>query len=139
IVEYADVLPTILDIAGGTKIDPAIDGSSFSAVLYGKKNVHRTYAYGVHDNFPEGPPYPSRTVTDGQWRYIRNLTPNEIYIQRYLMGSTGNNELNNPYWGTWLYDSPQNTNTYRLIKRYMMRPSEELYNTALDPYNLNNV
>jgi uncharacterized sulfatase len=139
IVEYADVLPTILDIVGETKAEPAIDGTSFSAVLFGKKDVHRTYAYGIHDNFPEGPPYPSRTVTDGQWRYIRNLSPDELYIQRYIMGSTGNSELNNPYWGTWMYASQQNTNAYRLIKRYMMRPAEELYNTASDPYNLNNV
>ena len=82
--------------------------------------------------------YPSRTVFDGHWRYIRNLTPNELYIQKYLMGIQGNGGLNNPYWATWLFTSEANPNTYRLIKRYMMRPAEELYDTAADPYEMTN-
>ena len=38
------------------------------------------YAYGVHNNIPEGPAYPIRTVTNGEFRYIRNLSPcDDIY------------------------------------------------------------
>jgi uncharacterized sulfatase len=141
IVHYADVAPTLVELAGGNPADKnyEFDGRSFAGVLSGRQQTLRNYAYGIHDNVPEGSAYPSRTVTDGQWRLIRNLTPNELYIQKYVMGAQGNNELNNPYWGTWLFVSPDHPKTYRLIKRYMMRPSEELYNTARDPYELTNL
>ena len=51
LVQYADILPTLLDLAGG---DPAgFDGSSFGGVLRGKEKKHRKYVYGMHNNFPE--------------------------------------------------------------------------------------
>jgi uncharacterized sulfatase len=140
-VEYADVTPTLVELAGGNSTGKSynFDGTSFTGVLFGKEDAFRTYAYGIHNNVPEGPAYPSRTVTDGQWRYIRNLTPEELYIQKYIMGSNGGNELNNPYWGTWMFISPNHPKIYNLIKRYMMRPPEELYNTANDPYEMSNL
>jgi uncharacterized sulfatase len=141
LVGYVDVVPTLLELAG---TDPAsvgvtLDGKSFATVLRGDRQTHREFAYAIHNNLPEGPAYPSRTITDGEWRYIRNLRPDEIYIQKYLMGSQGSNELNNPYWGTWLFTSEQKPETYRLIKRYMTRPAEELYHTTNDPYEMTNL
>ena len=141
LVQYADVLPTLLELAGGTpaQAGAVFDGTSFAAVLRGGKETHRQFAYGMHNNLPEGPAYPSRTISDGRWRYIRNLSPGELYIQRYLMGLQGQGELNNPYWGTWVFASPERPRAYHLIKRYMMRPAEELYDTAADAYEMNNV
>lgn len=141
IVEYADITPTLVELAGGNPVEKGydFDGSSFSGVLFGTEATHRNFAYGIHNNVPEGAAYPSRTVTDGQWRYIRNLTPDELYIQKYVMGTQGNGGLNNPYWGTWVFASANHPKIYRLIKRYMMRPPEELYNTAADPYEMNNL
>jgi N-sulfoglucosamine sulfohydrolase len=141
LVEYADVLPTLLELAGAKpgEIGVTLDGTSFARVLRGEQETHRTFVYGIHNNLPEGTAYPSRTVTDGKWRYIRNLTPNEIYFQKYLMGSQGTGELNNPYWATWVFSASENPQTYRLIKRYMVRPAEELYNTAADPFEMNNL
>ena len=87
LVQYADILPTLLDLAGG---DPAgFDGSSFGGVLRGKEKKHRKYVYGMHNNFPEGPPYPTRTISDGTHRFIMNLTPDELYIEKHLMGLKG--------------------------------------------------
>ncbi len=141
IVEYADILPTLLELAGGNPVDTGVtfDGSSFAAVLRGGKDTHRQFTYGIHDNLPEGPAYPSRTVSDGHWRYIRNLAPNEIYIQKYLMGTQGDGGLNNPYWGTWVFSAAAKPRSYELVKRYMVRPAEELYDTAADPYEMNNL
>ncbi|HVM49606.1 MAG TPA: sulfatase [Candidatus Acidoferrum sp.] len=141
LVEYADVVPTLLELAGGNGAEMGVtfDGTSFAGVLLGTRDSHRRFTYGLHDNLPEGPAYPSRTVSDGRWRYIRNLTPGEIYIQRYVMGLQGKGELNNPYWGTWMFSSPEKPRSYRLIKRYMMRPAEELYDTAADPYEMDNL
>ena len=139
LVQYADILPTLLAAAGGTSAKHAYDGKSFLPVLRGGKDDHRQYVYGMHNNIPEGPAYPIRTVSDGEFRYIRNLRPDEIYIEKHLMGMRGNGQLNNPYWSTWVREAWANSHTYMLVKRYMHRPAEELYQTAADAYELTNL
>ncbi|MEM7393641.1 MAG: heparan N-sulfatase, partial [Verrucomicrobiota bacterium] len=136
VVQYADILPTLLDAGGGTVSEGLFDGSSFLSVLKDPSQSHRAFAYGMHNNIPEGPPYPIRTVTDGTFRYIRNLRPNELYIEKHLMGD---GRLNNPYWASWLAGSAHDPKTYRLVKRYMTRPAEELYRTADDPFEQTNL
>jgi N-sulfoglucosamine sulfohydrolase len=141
LVQYADIAPTLVELAGGASTGPAyaFDGSSFAAVLRGGAARHRAFAYGSHNNIPEGPAYPIRTVTDGEWRYIRNLSPGEIYIEKHVMGIQGKGVLNNPYWPTWVANASDNPQTYHLVKRYLTRPAEELYHTAADPYEMTNL
>lgn len=139
IVQYADVLPTLLHAAGNEQSTGNFDGSSFLSVLLGEQSTHRRYAYGIHNNLPEGPAYPIRTITDGEYRYIRNLLPQEIYIEKHLMGWTGDGKLNNPYWQTWVRDSWKDPRTYHLVKRYINRPAEQLYHTKEDPFELTNL
>jgi uncharacterized sulfatase len=134
VVQYADVLPTLVDLAGGKA--RGCDGSSFARVLTGEAKAHREFAYGVHNNLPEGPPYPIRTVTDGTYRYIRNLKPDNLYIEKHLMGP---GPLNNPYWTTWVNTAWNHPRTLRLVERYMRRPTEQLYHTAQDPYEMKNM
>ena len=55
------------------------------------------------------------------------------------MGVRGNGALNNPYWGTWMWDSWKTPRSYRLVKRFMHRPAEQLYRVADDPYEMNNL
>lgn len=136
-IQYADVLPTLLALGGGKGKD--LDGTSFDGVLLGKKDSHRKFTYGMHNNIPEGPPYPTRTVFDGEYRYTINLTPGELYIEKHLMGLKGNAVLNNPYWSTWVRDSWNKPKIYSLVKRYQLRPPEALYHTASDPYEMNNL
>ncbi len=139
LVQYADVLPTLLDLAGSPVKNGELDGSSFLSVIRGEEDSHREFVYGMHNNIPEGPAYPIRTITDGTWRYIRNLTPDELYIEKHLMGLQGKAALNNPYWATWIWDSHSNARTYDLVKRYMHRPAEQLYLTADDPSEMSNL
>ncbi len=141
LVQYADVAPTLVQLAGGDPADPAhsFDGTSFAAVLQGQNDHHREFVFGIHNNIPEGPPYPTRSISNGQWRYIRNLSPDELYIEKHLMGQLGGGALTNVYWPSWLATAWENPATYRLVKRYMSRPAEELYHTAADAYELNNL
>ncbi|NOY96202.1 MAG: sulfatase-like hydrolase/transferase, partial [Chlorobi bacterium] len=144
LVQYADVLPTILEAAGpssegGASPGYQFDGSSFLPVLLGKAAKHREFVYGMHNNIPEGPAYPIRTVSDGEYRYISNLRPEEIYIAKYLMGIHGDGGLDNPYWATWLYDTESAPYIYKLVKRYMRRPAEQLYHTTEDRYEMENL
>lgn len=138
LVQYCDVLPTVMDLASADTAAHNFDGVSFRSVLEGSAG-QRKLAYFMHNNLPEGPPYPVRSITDGSYRYIQNLTPNELYIEKHLMGTRGKGDLNNPYWGTWTWDSQQNPETYNLVKRYMLRPPEQLYHTAEDAYEMTNL
>ena len=142
-VQYADVLPTLIELAVGETSDDAkpsiFDGRSFAPVLTGQRDTHRDFVYGVHNNIPEGPAYPIRTVSDGEFRYIQNLKPKELYIEKHLMGMKGGGGLNNPYWATWVAESWNTEKTYNLVSRYMSRPPEQLYNTATDPFELTNL
>ena len=82
----------------------------------------------MHNNFPEGPPYPTRTVSDGFYRLILNLTHEELFIEKHLMGLKGNAVLNNPYWATWVrvWTKPE---IYKLVKRYQSRPKMSFITT----------
>ena len=136
LVQYADIAPTLVELAGGER-PPEFDGTSFAAVLRGKSNTHRQFAYGLHNNLPEGPRYPIRSITDGRYRYIRNLLPDELYIEKHLMGG---GRLNNPYWATWVGADPlRQRDVYEKVKRYMRRPAEQLYLTAEDSYEMKNL
>ena len=55
------------------------------------------------------------------------------------MGLKGNAVLNNPYWATWVRDSWEKPAIYKLVKRYQSRPPVSFYNTAKDPYEMNDL
>jgi len=135
LIQYADVLPTLMDAASGEPDQPHFNGTSFLPVLLGQKDQHREYAYFMHNNVPEGPPYPIRSITDGKYHYIRNLTPDRLYMEKHLMGRMPLNK----YWPSWQFDAAKDTHTYRLIERYMKRPKEQLYLMSQDPYELKNL
>jgi uncharacterized sulfatase len=141
IVQYADIAPSLVELAGGQPAEDAyrFDGTSFRAVLMGKADRHRDYAYAMHNNEPEGPEYPIRSVTDGEWRYIRNLTPDEPYVENHVMGLAGKAATTNGYWPTWLEAARVDPAARRLVDRYTRRPAEELYRTATDPFEATNL
>ncbi|TWT67165.1 sulfatase family protein [Allorhodopirellula solitaria] len=139
LVQYADVLPTLIDAAGGEVNDAKFDGSSFLSVLRGETDQHRDYVYGVHNNVPEGPPYPIRSISNGEYRYIRNLSPDNLYIEKHVMGSKPSSHVARNYWRTWVWDSTSKPKVYNLVERYQRRPAEELYHTASDPFEMQNL
>ncbi len=130
LIQYEDVLPTIISYAGG-KIPGGLDGLSFLPVLQGLKNEHREWAYGVHNNFPEGTPYPIRSIRDDHYKLIVNLTPRASYFEKHLMVSV--------YWKSWVRDAKTNKAAKYWVDRYVTRPETELYDTTVDPWELNNL
>lgn len=140
LVQYADVLPTLVEAAGGEPAPHNYDGISFLEVLTGAGDAsRRRWAYGMHNNWPEGPPYPIRTISDGRYRYIRNLTPENPYINKWVMGRRSDDDLIERYWQSWIWESVDCERVSEQIKRYMLRPPEELYDSLADPYELNNL
>lgn len=133
-VQYEDITPTLVDFAGGKPI-PGLDGKSFLDVLSGKKSTHRDYAFGIHNNIPEGPPYPMRSVRDGRWKLILNLEPEKEYRIKFMM----NADSKNPTWASWQQKAQNDTHAVALIKRISHHPPLEFYDTDKDPYELHNL
>lgn len=134
IVQYEDITPTLIDIAGGKAI-PGLDGQSFLRVIKGKSNSHREYAYLIHNNIPEGPAYPSRGIRDGNYKLINNLSPERSYYIKYMM-NTSNDKL---AWSTWVKEAESDPHAKNLTRRIANRPAVEFYDIRKDPYELNNL
>ena len=128
-IQYVDVLPTLIEAAGGNPDEGGFDGSSFLSVIRGKRDEHRKFAYFMHNNTPEGPPYPIRSITDGKYHYIRNLQAENLYIEKHVAARMPLN----PYWGSWMFQSWEDEHTLAMLQRYMIRPPEQLYRLDLDP------
>lgn len=132
-VQYEDVLPTLIDYLGG-KVPNEMDGESFLPVLKGEKSMHRKLAYGVHNNVPEGTPYPIRSIRDDRYKLIVNLSPKASYFEKHLM-----NPNKEGYWNTWVRDAATHETAKYWVERYTTRPEIELYDTKNDPWELTNL
>lgn len=130
LVSWVDLLPTLLQAAGGNPATaaPDIDGRSFLPVLLGKASRHRDLIFASHSGDANMNFYPSRSVTDGHWKYIRNLGPDlefHTHVDR-APGDTG-------YWPSWVKAAEKDPAIAELVKNYVHRPAEELYDLTRDP------
>ena len=133
LIQYNDVLPTLMDIVGGNK--DRYDGTSFLPVLNGKSDTHREYAFFMHNNWPEGPAYPIRSVTNGEFHYILNLNHENMYIEKHLMGRPDHTS----YWPSWMLHITKSDRNFNIVNGYMLRPQEELYEPAKDKHERHNL
>ncbi len=133
-VQYEDVTPTFLAIAGGEPI-PGLDGHSFLPVLTGETNKHRDYAYGIHNNIPEGPPYPIRSIRSKRYKLLLNLTAEKPYHIKYMM----NLAKKDSYWNEWMDKSKSSPKAKTLTDRIVNRPGVEFYDLKKDPNELHNL
>lgn len=134
IVQYEDITPTLIDLAGGKPI-ANLDGKSFLSVLKGKSSIHRDVAYGIHNNIPEGSAYPIRSINDGRYKMIVNLSPNKSYYIKYSM-NTDNKTLT---WTSWVEKAKTDPKAKALVDRITTHPEIELYDTVKDPSELKNL
>jgi arylsulfatase A-like enzyme len=133
IVQYEDITPTLVDLAGG-KPASGLDGKSFLKVLLERKAKHRDYAYGIHNNIPEGPAYPIRDIKDNRYKLVLNLMPEKDYHNRFMMNPNDKN-----LWHSWLQKAATSPEAKKLTDRIVKRPGVEFYDLESDPYELNNL
>lgn len=133
-VSWIDILPTLIDVAGDTP--PAkIDGRSFLPVLKGEADSHRETVFTTHSGDGSFNVYPIRSArTADGWKYIRNLHP-EFRFLSHVTKSTSDSG----YWASWVDAAASDPVAREKVLRYQIRPSEELYNTNDDPYELVNL
>src|SRR5690606_12454132 len=134
IVQFEDITPTLVRIAGGEDI-PDLDGKSFLDVVTGKSQMHRDFAYGIHNNIPEGPSYPIRSSRNTDFKLILNLTPEKEYHIKYMTDTT-KKKLS---FTTWLRKAKTDERATFLTNRIIKKPSIESYALKNDPYELDNL
>lgn len=132
LVEYVDMVPTFIDIAGG-KPQMRLDGKSFKRVLTGKKKKHKKYTFSLQTTrgiIKGSPYYGIRSVSDGRYRYIVNLTPNATFR---------NTEVESPLFKEWQRIAETDIHAKVVTTKYQRRPAIELYDVPNDPYCMNNL
>lgn len=133
IVQYEDITPTLIAIAGGNSID-SLDGRSFLTAIKGIAKTARPYAFGMNNNIPEGPAYPSRSIRDVRYKLIMNLMPEQTYSIKWY-----NNPGDLGVWYSWNEKAKTDDKAGFLSSRISKRPALEFYDTFKDPHELKNL
>lgn len=132
-VEYCDVTPTFVEVAGGTPA-PILDGKSFLKVLLGKTDHHKDVTYGIMTTrgiINGNECYPIRSIRNDRYRLIWNLKSDQPFqnactsskeFQSMLEAAAAGDER-----AKWATDHYQN------------RPELELYDVVADPMEMNNL
>nr|WP_246417993.1 sulfatase [Haloferula luteola] len=145
LLQYTDVTPTLLSIAG---IDPShltvgrpladgsdgFDGKDFTAVLKGDDQPIHSYIFAQHTTlgiYGAKEPYPMRAVRDARFKYIRNLAPENTY-------EIGGIHHSQPLQ-SWIKDAKKNPDLKRKVDFLYHRPAEELYDLENDPLEEHNL
>jgi N-sulfoglucosamine sulfohydrolase len=136
LVQYEDITPTLIDIAGGKPV-AGLDGKSFLPLILGSSKMARKYVYGIHNNIPEGDPYPIRSIRDTRYKLILNLTADRPYYNRFMM--TRERKDRNAVWFSWVDNAVTNANAKKITERFEHRPAVEFYDTVKDPFELSNL
>ena len=140
LVQIADITPTFIHAAGGDPKKFALDGQSFLDVLTGKTKTHRKYVYGVHNNVPEGNPYPIRSLRDEEFHYIANLKHTEPYHEKHLQNENLAKRYDLQWWAATTQAAKAGDKRAKmLMDKFHNRPAEELYRVDEDRYEMNNL
>ena len=133
-VSWIDILPTLVEVAGGPPPGD-IDGRSFLGVLQGRADEHRDLVFTTHSGDGSNNVYPIRAAsTPDGWKYIRNLHPDFRFTTHITTQPD-----RHPYWQGWLERAEQDEGARRKVTAYQQRPGEELYFLPDDPYEQNNL
>jgi arylsulfatase A-like enzyme len=128
IVSFVDFAPSLLSLAGAN-IPPQYQGLAF---LGPKAAQERQYAFGFRGRMDERYDL-SYSVREKRYRYIRNFLPHRIYGQHhaYLWKMPATVSWENAYL-RGACDANQSV-------FWNPKPSEELYDESLDPYEVKNL
>ena len=132
LIEYVDVLPTYIEVAGGTP--PSIlDGKSLLPVLTGETKEHKKYVFGemTTRGVTNGSDYFGiRSIRSRKFKYVWNFTP-EVKFQNACTSSS--------IFKSWQEKAASDSDAADKVRRYENRPGEELYDITKDPYEWNNL
>ena len=135
-VQYVDVVPTLLAAAGAAKVE-GFDGKSFLGVLRGKTDEHHDAVFGVHTTrgiINGSPCYPVRSVRTATHKYIWNPKYREPFRNVLIGGGDKGG-----YWKSWVELAKTDEKARRIVEGYQRRPEVELYDLRTDPFEQKNL
>lgn len=135
-VSWVDILPTLIDVAGG-KAPGDLDGKSFAPVIRGETNAARDAIFTTHTNDGKVNVYPMRSIRTDRWKYIRNLHPEWVYtthIDQFV-----EHVDSGVYFPSWLNAAEKDARAKQVVDAYYTRPGEELYDLSADPDETRNL
>lgn len=145
LAQYCDIVPTMIDAAGG-EVPSNLDGTSLLPLITGKTKAHRDHAFFVYNSGREGPPFVSRAVTDGRFKLMWNFTPDNLFAVRVINGfDYGYEDTKDPnrhvrmIYKSWLEQAKADPKAETLVQRYRKQPEFQLYDLEADPWEMNNL
>jgi uncharacterized sulfatase len=132
-VEYVDVTPTFIDMAGGKPI-ALLDGRSFLPVLRGKADTHKDFVYGIMTTrgiINGTDAFAIRSVRDTRYKLILNLN----HKSKFTNACT-----KSPMFQSMIAKAKSGDATAkRLVHAYHHRPAVELFDMKTDPLEMTNL
>jgi len=135
-VQWIDLLPTLIEFAGG-KSPEGIDGRSFADVLRGQRTTHREVIYTTHSGDGNMNVYPIRALRTPDWKYILNLHPEFAHTTHIDQGAGAGDGWR--YFREWVWSAKTDAGAAAVVQRYHQRPREELYDLRADPHEQRNL
>lgn len=136
LVSQVDLLPTFVEIAGGTA-PTTIDGQSFLKVLRGETGKHREIVFATHTGDMMMNRSPSRMLRTDRYKYILNLAPENVYHTH--MDKAKDHNGGREYWSSWIEKAEKDKSAAAVLQRYHHHPAEELYDLETDPHETHNL
>ena len=134
-VSWIDLLPTLIDLAGGT-VPEGIDGRSFAGVLRGGDDSHREAIFTTHSGDGVFNVYPMRSIRTKQFKYILNLLPDHFHTNHSdILRKDGAGA----FWDSWDEAAATDPAAAAIVERYFVRPPEELFDLRADELEQNNL
>ncbi|MFC5050417.1 sulfatase [Rubritalea spongiae] len=142
IAQYCDILPTLIEAAGGSPSEN-LDGKSLLPLLTGQTQKHRDKAFFTYNSGPEGPAFVSRGVTDGRFKMMWNMTPENLFAVRTINGfdfgyvdKMEDRHVRQMYQ-SWL--EQDDAKSRAAVQRFRKQPEFQLYDLSKDPWEMNNL
>jgi uncharacterized sulfatase len=132
-VEYVDICPTFVEVAGGTP-SGVLDGKSLLPILQGTTDRHKDYVYGLQTSrgIYAGPHhYAIRSIRSDRFKLILNLDPEAQF----------SNTINRQSWFIGWQEQAASGDDHAkwVVERFTHRPAVELYDVDVDPHEVNNL
>lgn len=134
-VSWVDILPTLIDLAGGP-VPGDIDGRSFKPVALGTASDHRNRIFTTHTGDGRMNAFPIRSVRIGHFKFIHNLCPDAYHTNH---SDRDRKDGAGAYWDSWDAVAEKDPRAASLLRAYYTRPEFELFDLAEDPHELHNL
>lgn len=134
-VSWIDILPTLIDIAGG-QVPENLDGRSFVDVLHGVSSSHRERIFTTHSGDRMMNVYLSRAIRTDRYKLIWNPHPEfafTTHIDLLVRETSGD------YFKQWRELAKTDSHAAEIVARHHGRPEFELYDLKDDPHEQKNL